>query len=162
MSSKKALPSRAVAVALLCHVALGSHSPRFFPCSVSHSPRTNKATPSAAWGWAARWLRDADHHILLPVFCFFFFFFCACRHYSAHSLLNPSSRPSSSQPVTARPVLPEASQGRCVWHLLQHMVHLLLQGARRASASRSSLCVRGMSALQLPSGARTPSDALCI
>lgn len=71
-----------------------------------------------------------------------FLFFCPCHHYSAHSLLNPSSRPSSSQPVAALLVIREASQGRCMWQLWQHMVHLLLRGARRVSASRSSMCAR--------------------
>ena len=46
----------------------------FFPCGVSHSPLTNKAELSAERGGAARWLREANHRILLPVFCFFFFF----------------------------------------------------------------------------------------
>lgn len=48
----------------------------FFPCSISHSPVTNKAELSTELegGDTARWLRRADHHILLPVFCFFFFF----------------------------------------------------------------------------------------
>lgn len=115
----------------------------FLPCSISHSPMTNKAALSAERGaGAARWLRGAHHHILLPVFCLFFFFLChySCWHYSAHSLLNPSSHLSSSQPVTLLLVIREASQGRCMWHLSQHMVHLLLGGALCVSASRFSMC----------------------
>lgn len=49
----------------------------FFPCSISHSPVTNTAelsTELEGGGRHCQMAREADHHILLPVFCFLFFF----------------------------------------------------------------------------------------
>lgn len=92
----------------------------FFPCSISHSPVTNTAELSTELEGGGRHCQMAPRgrssyfatRLLFP-----FLFFCPCLHYSAHSLLNPSSRPSSSQPVAALLVIREASQGRCMWQL---------------------------------------------
>lgn len=117
----------------------------FFPCSVSHSPLPNKVELSAERGGLPDGSPSPSSYFATRLlFLFFFFFFpCACCHYLPHSLLNLSSHPSSSQSVTALLVTREASQGRCMRHLLQHMVHLLLRGAQGASASCSSMCACG-------------------
>lgn len=117
---------------------------QFFPCSSSHSSLTNKAELSTerGGGGAARWLCKADDHISLPVFCSFCFFLRLSSLFSwftfksfSTSLFIPGSH--------CTPVIWEASQGRCLWHLLQHMVHLLLRGALRVPASCSSVCACG-------------------
>lgn len=132
-----------------CSAPTGS----IFPCSISHSATTNKAELSAEHGGGggcqmAPWSPSSYFATRL---LFLSLVFCACCHYSAHSLLNPSSHPSSSQSVATLLVIWEAWQGRCVWHLLQHMVPLLLRGALSASASPSSMsaCVHACVGCQL-------------
>lgn len=141
----------------------------FFPGRVSPSPLTDKAE-RGAWGR----LPDGSAGLIM-MFCYpsfvslslsHFFFLSVCVFAIIIQLIHFQIlflRPFSSQSVTMLLITREASRGRYVWHLLQHMVHSLLRAVPTSRCSTCA-CVRARCrALQWPSlKQESPSDTACL
>lgn len=125
--SKESLQSRAVA--LFCHVSFSSHSLSFPPAA---SPTHHwQIKQSRAWGGCQMALHGwSSYFTACLLFLSPFFFLRLPSLFSWFTFKSFSSSPFIPG-SHCTPVVWEASQGRCMWHLLQHMVHLLLWGALR-------------------------------